>query len=350
MLLQEGINLSSLVLTVTETLRYKGAFGQLNWALHRLTGLGILFFLIQHVIDTSWAVFFPDLYVQAIAEYQTPLFTIGEFALVAAVVYHALNGWRIVVFDYRPELWKHQERAALGVLLATGAILIPVFIIMFGHVNTFYFGDESPDLVPLVDLILNQLRFIIGIGVAVAVALLFSFIHEFFTGRTTPERSRTRPLGSKVERFWWSYMRISGMLIIPLVFGHLAIMHLIQGVFDITAAGHVAAGATGVVGVNETGTAVEFVYDRWNTLVGGVAIWRIYDAALLALVVLHGFNGLRYIFNDYARQEAIRRGLMYATIIMAVILIVVGAAALIVNVDQDAVQLAAEAMANLHAE
>jgi succinate dehydrogenase cytochrome b subunit len=84
--------LASLVLTVKETLRYRGAIGQWSWVLHRLTGLGVVFFLFLHVIDTSFAVFNPAGYEEAIAAYQSPLFTIGEFFLIACVVYHALNG------------------------------------------------------------------------------------------------------------------------------------------------------------------------------------------------------------------------------------------------------------------
>ena len=108
--------MTSLVITVTETLRYRGAIGQWSWALHRLSGLGVVLFLVLHVIDTSWAVFWPELYVEAIAAYQSPLFTLGEFGLVAAVVYHAINGLRITFFDYKPHLWRHQQRAAHIVL------------------------------------------------------------------------------------------------------------------------------------------------------------------------------------------------------------------------------------------
>src|SRR6266496_5275299 len=111
-----SITLTSLVLTLTETMRYKGALGQWSWVLHRITGLGVVFFLTLHVIDTSWAVFYPQLYVEAIATYQTPLFTIGEFGLVACVIYHALNGLRIAVIDYKPVWWKYQQRAAMYVL------------------------------------------------------------------------------------------------------------------------------------------------------------------------------------------------------------------------------------------
>ena len=61
--------MTSLVLTLTETMRYKGALGQWSWVLHRITGLGVVFFLVLHVIDTSWSVFYPQLYVEAIATY-----------------------------------------------------------------------------------------------------------------------------------------------------------------------------------------------------------------------------------------------------------------------------------------
>jgi succinate dehydrogenase / fumarate reductase cytochrome b subunit len=319
--------------------------GQWSWVLHRVTGLGVVFFIVLHIIDTSWAVSYPAEYVRAIAEYQSPLFTIGEFALVAAVVYHALNGFRIIIFDYKPEWWRYQSTAALAVLGASVLILIPTFIGMFGHVQNFYFGEEAPQVLPLLDVIGGQLRFFVGMVVALIAALVLAVIYNAISGGQK-ERSLK---GSRLETFWWSYMRISGLLIIPLVFGHLAMMHVFQGVFDITLQNGVAVGAvTSVVGVNETGTAVEFVADRWGTLVAGVAVWRLYDAGMLALVVLHGFNGLRYVFTDYAPNPTIRRALVYLTIIGAAVLIVVGGAALLVGVNDQAVVLAEQAMEHLH--
>lgn len=337
--------MTSLILTVTETLRYRGMLGQWSWVLHRITGLGVVFFLVLHVIDTSWAVFYPAEYVRAIAEYQSPLFTIGEFALVAAVVYHALNGFRIIIFDYKPEWWKYQSNAALAVLGGSVLILIPVFVGMFGHVQEFYFGEAPPQVLPLLAVIGGQLRFLVGMVIALVAGLVLSFVYGVISGG---EKKR-KLAGSRLETFWWSYMRISGLLIIPLVFGHLAMMHVIQGVFDITLQNGVAVGAvTSIVGVNETGTSVEFVADRWNTLVAGVAVWRLYDAGMLALVVLHGFNGLRYVFTDYAPNAFVRRSLVYLAIIGAAVLIVVGGAALLVGVNDQAIALATQAMENLH--
>jgi succinate dehydrogenase / fumarate reductase cytochrome b subunit len=329
------------VLTLTETLRYRGAIGQWSWVLHRLTGLGVVFFLTLHVIDTSWAVFYPALYVEAIATYQSPLFTIGEFALVAAVVYHALNGIRIVIFDYRPRWWKYQQRAAIVVLALSVIILIPAFLIMFSHVLTFY--NEDGRTLGLIEVLTAQLPFVAGFAVAIIGALLFAAI----TSVIVPDRSAPgRKTGSRLEKFWWSYMRISGVLILPLVFGHLAMQHLIQGVFDITAAGHTVVGTDMV---NQTGTSVEFVANRWNMLVAGVAVWRLYDFALLALTVIHGFNGLRYVLTDYTMKSTVfRRASIYLCVIAAVVLLVLGGAALLNTIDQSAIDIAQQAAQTLH--
>jgi succinate dehydrogenase / fumarate reductase cytochrome b subunit len=326
--------LTALVYTVTETLRYRGAIGQWSWVLHRITGLGVLFFLVLHVIDTSWASFFPAQYEEAIKIYQTPLFTVGEFGLVAAVVYHALNGIRIAVFDYRPAWWRHQQRAAVIVLIATAVVLIPTFILMFKHVLDHYATD--PNFLPLDVVIGAQLPFIAGMGLAVIAALVLSALWGLVAGNNDVKRLKASP----AEKFWWSYMRVSGVLILPLVFGHLAMVHVIQGVFDITAADFTVVG-TDIT--NMSGAATEFVAARWNFAIAGVFIWRLYDIALLALAVIHGFNGLRYVLTDYAGHSIVRR----AMVLGAAVLLVVGGAALLNGVDQTAIEMAQEALSHV---
>jgi succinate dehydrogenase / fumarate reductase cytochrome b subunit len=336
---------TSLVTTLTETLRYRGAIGQWSWVLHRVTGLGVVFFLVLHVIDTSWAVFYPELYEKAIAAYQSPLFTIGEFFLVASVVYHALNGLRIAIIDYRPAWWKYQQRAALIVFGATALILIPTFILMFSHVLDHY-NQPNVQMLPLQAVLLEQIPFAIGISVAAIAAILLSGLYGLIAGNH--DATAKRKTGSRMERFWWSFMRISGVLIVPLVFGHLAMMHIVQGVFDITVAGAPVV-ATGMI--NESGTAVEFVAHRWGMLQGTVTVWRVYDVALLALVVVHGFNGLRYVLTDYTmRSPLLRRASVYLVGIGAVVLLVVGGGALLGSIDQDMVNMAREARTIIETE
>lgn len=335
--------MTALVTTITGTLRYRGTIGQWSWVLHRITGLGVILFFVLHVIDTSWSVFYPELYVKAIAVYQTPLFTIGEFLLVAAVIYHAINGLRIIFLDARPHLWRHQGRAAWIVLGVSFLLCVPVFIIMFGHVLRFY--QEENAVLGLAQVIEAQLPFVGGIAVALVAAILYSGVYGVISG----ERARQpgdRLEGSALERVWWSFMRLSGVLIVPLVFGHLAMMHVVQGVFDITAADYVVVGTNTV---NASGTAVEFVANRWNVLVGPLAIWRLYDFALLALVTLHAFNGLRYVLTDYTMSSPLlRRAMVYLCIIGAVVLLVMGTGALIGTIDDTAVAMAQQAMDKLH--
>ncbi|MEB2286489.1 MAG: succinate dehydrogenase, cytochrome b556 subunit [Anaerolineae bacterium] len=329
--------MTSLVTTVTETLRYRGQLGQWSWVLHRVSGLGTVLFLILHVIDTSWAAFYPKDYEQAIREYQSPLFTVGEFLLVACVVYHAFNGLRIILLDYKPAWWAYQRRAATLVFVATLLVLAPTFALMVGHVLDFY-GEEGRDIAGLNEIVETQAQFAVGFVVILVGALILSALFGLIA------RSRaTFDLPGRLEAALWSFMRLSGLLILPLVFGHLAMMHVIQGVFDITGSG---IGIIGTDAINQSGKAVEFVGQRWDMLVVGVAIWRVYDGLLLALVVLHGFNGLRGVVNDYTHPPLINRALNYAIIFGAIALIVVGMAALLAGVDETAYRIAEDLTAS----
>lgn len=384
--------MASLVLTIKETLRYRGAIGQWSWVLHRLTGLGVVLFLFLHVVDTSWAVTDPAAYVKAIAAYQSPLFTIGEFGLLFAVVYHALNGLRIAVMDFRPDLWKYQQKAAWWVLGATAVILVPVFIGMISHVLDFYSHD--PEVLPLGEVLAEQIIFVFyfigGMVLAGTIAFLISAVR---INVDSPEdgKVKIRQKGAterRVEKFWWSFMRISGVLIIPLVFGHLAMMHVLQGVFDITAVDYSVVGVpvtrinateaqdafnageltvfladtevetqdgieqrTIIVpdGINQSGTAVEFVAERWEFMFAGIQLWKIYDIALLFLVVMHGFNGLRLVLTDYTMDNVLaRRTVVWLTIIGGLALLWFGSQALWLSVDNEAITMALEASRALH--
>lgn len=91
---------------------YKGGIGQWSWAMHRITGVGVVAFLFAHILDTFAAGFGPELYDETISLYQQWWFKPFEVLLVGAVLYHALNGLRIVLFDFWPELaLRHKQFA-----------------------------------------------------------------------------------------------------------------------------------------------------------------------------------------------------------------------------------------------
>lgn len=73
--------------------------GQWAFALSRIAGVGILGFLLLHIVDVALVPFAPGLYERTVTGYALPYLVPMEVLLVAAVVYHALNGLRLMVLD-----------------------------------------------------------------------------------------------------------------------------------------------------------------------------------------------------------------------------------------------------------
>lgn len=73
--------------------------GQWAFSLSRVAGLGVLGFLLLHILDVALVPFAPNLYEQTVAGYALPYLVPMEALLVGAVVYHALNGVRLVVLE-----------------------------------------------------------------------------------------------------------------------------------------------------------------------------------------------------------------------------------------------------------
>lgn len=79
---------------------YRGNEGMWSWVLHRITGVAIFFFLLVHVLDTALIRVSPEAYNAVMSAYKTPIMGLGESVLVAAIVFHAFNGLRIILVDY----------------------------------------------------------------------------------------------------------------------------------------------------------------------------------------------------------------------------------------------------------
>lgn len=122
-----------------EGLRYGGGIGQWSWLIHRLTGVGVLIFLIIHVIDTFLVVAYPAEYDFTVAiyggrfagTYYWPLrwlFRLGELGLIASVLFHSVNGVRIVLFDFWPGAAKYQKELFNAVMVIFFGIMIPLTV------------------------------------------------------------------------------------------------------------------------------------------------------------------------------------------------------------------------------
>ncbi len=102
---------------------------------------------------------------------------------------------------------------------------------------------------------------------------------------------------SNYELYSWLFMRISGIVLVFLVLGHLFIMNILDG---------------GVQRIN-----FGFVAGRWAS-----PFWQVWDLLQLWLAMIHGGNGLRTIINDYAERDTTRIWLK-STLYLAVVFIIV---------------------------
>jgi len=124
--------MSPLRSVVLGSAQYRGREGQIAFLLHRLSGLGTLLFLALHIVDTSFVFLAPALYSEVLDLYRSPLIMLGEIVLVAAVIYHGVNGLRIAVFDLFPRFWQpqYEKPAVYGALVAAFVLWLPAALIM----------------------------------------------------------------------------------------------------------------------------------------------------------------------------------------------------------------------------
>jgi succinate dehydrogenase / fumarate reductase cytochrome b subunit len=69
------------------------------YALHRLTGLGILAYFIMHIFVTGVRVDGPERWKSTMAFLGSPFFKAGEFLVFLAFAYHAINGIRLIFVE-----------------------------------------------------------------------------------------------------------------------------------------------------------------------------------------------------------------------------------------------------------
>ena len=102
---------------------YRGREGMWSWVAHRVTGVLIFFFLFAHVMDTALVRVSPEAYNEVIGTYKNPIVGLGEAGLVAAVIFHAFNGVRLILVDF----WAKGPRYQRQMLWAVVALFVVFF-------------------------------------------------------------------------------------------------------------------------------------------------------------------------------------------------------------------------------
>jgi succinate dehydrogenase cytochrome b556 subunit len=113
---------------------YNGDPGQYAFVLHRATGIGVLFFLLVHILDIMLISFGREVYDESVAFYGRVEIIPMEIALVGAVIYHMLNGVRIILIDFTSFGYRHERLMFWIVLVASVLLTLPsILIIINAH-------------------------------------------------------------------------------------------------------------------------------------------------------------------------------------------------------------------------
>jgi len=111
-------------------LSYRGREGYWAWLLHRVSGVAIILFLFLHVLDTSLVGFGPRAYESFVFLYRAPAFRVLEVALAGAVLYHGINGIRIIVIDFIADATRFQRQMWYVVWASFLILFLPAAFIM----------------------------------------------------------------------------------------------------------------------------------------------------------------------------------------------------------------------------
>ena len=122
----------------------KWGFERYLYTLHRLTGLGLLFYFLLHIFVTSARAFGSEAWTASMGRVSGPLFVVGEFLVFAAFAFHGLNGIRLILVELgigigRPiePVYPYRNSVHVQRPLAVGVMVLAVALAVLGGLEFF---------------------------------------------------------------------------------------------------------------------------------------------------------------------------------------------------------------------
>lgn len=110
--------------------RYRWGEGMWSYVFHRISGVALIVYLSMHIWVLHYLQKGAAAYDSLMNYLDMPVFKAGEVALLAAILFHSINGMRLVLMDagvghrrYRLTFWIVFAACALLVLVGGAAIL-----------------------------------------------------------------------------------------------------------------------------------------------------------------------------------------------------------------------------------
>jgi succinate dehydrogenase hydrophobic membrane anchor protein len=231
--------------TLSRTVQSRGWGYVLTWG-HRIAGVLLVLYMLFHVFTLS-ALRDPGAFASKMALFDNVLFSFLEWTLAIPVIFHGLNGTRLILYEaFRV---RQDEVMIRWVLLLSGIYVFTLALFMLMGSQEVTAG-------------------LFWLPVVITSALLSIVVYQ-------------RVWETKNSRLW-KLQRVSGAVLLPLASGHMLFMHLNY----------------------RTGHDVNVILERLSS--PGV---RALDLVFVAAVFFHAGFGLSTIVGDYVEDRLVRRGL-----------------------------------------
>jgi succinate dehydrogenase hydrophobic membrane anchor protein len=237
--------LSRILSTIPVLARYsrnRGAPFVISWC-HRLCGIVLVLFVWFHIYTLS-SLAAPGAYDRQMALYKLPILGFIEWALALLVIFHALNGGRLILY----ESFRFRKD---DLLLSWVAGLTLLYSGILGALMLM--GNQSVSA-----------GFFWFMALSAALVLAYGLY------------ARIRHTS---HRWGWKLQRITGAFLLVMVPAHFLFMHL------------------NPQAAKDAGEVVRRMQNPWIKLV---------DVVLVACVLYHGGYGLKSILSDYVASKQLR--------------------------------------------
>jgi succinate dehydrogenase / fumarate reductase cytochrome b subunit len=102
--------------------------GMWAWLLHRVSGLVLVAYLFAHIIVISQAQKGSATFDKLFKTLESPLFVVLDLVLLGAVLYHMMNGIRVLFFDVGVAIRK--QKRLFAVVIGIGIVVLAVFAVV----------------------------------------------------------------------------------------------------------------------------------------------------------------------------------------------------------------------------
>ncbi len=135
------MNIFKMIKGTGDEVRLNPNRGTWSWLLHRLTGLGLLLYLLAHLWVLGSANGGAEVFDERLKSVQSPIFHVLEIGLILIVFYHMVNGIAISIMDFADISRQHKF-----IVTATVAVFAVLAIITLAVIIPRFFGEAHASI------------------------------------------------------------------------------------------------------------------------------------------------------------------------------------------------------------